>query len=156
MSPVAHRADRFLRLLARSRSGIAAVEFALVLPVLSFMVVGLLAFGAALNNYVDLTEGVRAAARVLAQSAAYPTVPYSTAQTFFNEATTNLTAANLTLYVYVNGTQCTDDTSCSTALSGAEGDPVTVTATYSLCVTVMGHNFLPSCQLSASTTQIVE
>jgi Flp pilus assembly protein TadG len=142
--------------ICQDRRGMAAVEFAMVLPILSFMVVGIVSFANALNNYIDLTEGVRVAARVIAQSSAYPTVPYSTATTYFDEATANLNQSNLAITVSVNGTSCSSDSTCSSALSGAEGDPVTVTGTYTLCVTVLGHNFLPSCTLSATTTQMVE
>ncbi|HTV88032.1 MAG TPA: TadE/TadG family type IV pilus assembly protein [Stellaceae bacterium] len=148
-------------------TGIAAVEFALVLPILSFMLIGLVSFGSALNNFVDLTEGVRVAARVLAQSSAYPSQGYSNAISFLQNATANLNQSNLNWYVYVNSssTACNsttnsstaaDNTACNNALNSAAGDAVTVTATYSLCVSVMGHNFLPGCQLTTTTTQMVE
>lgn len=158
---------RRLLKIAGHDGGVAAIEFALVMPILSFMVVGLLSFGSALNNFVDLTEGVRVAARVLAQSSAYPSQGYSNAISFLQNATANLNQSNLNWNVYVNGssTACNsttssstaaDNTACNSALSGADGEAVTVTATYSLCVVVMSHNFLPGCQLSTTTTQMVE
>jgi Flp pilus assembly protein TadG len=160
---------RRLRNLSGNRCGIAAVEFALVMPILSFMVVGVLSFGSALNNYVELTEGVRVATRVLAQSSAYPSLAYSSAFSssgYFDNATKYLTPSDLSWTVSVAGTQCNtttssytsaDNTACNSALSSATaGAAVTVTATYSLCVTVMTHNFLPGCVLTVSTTQMVD
>jgi Flp pilus assembly protein TadG len=141
---------------ARDRAGTVVIEFAMVLPVLALMIFGIMMFGLALSNYVDLTEGVRVATRVLAQASAYPTQAYSNAQTYFAEATANLTQANLTMSVTVNGTACSTAATCDAALAAASGDAVTVTATYSVCIEVMGYNFLPSCQLTATTTQMVE
>lgn len=147
---------RLIELARERRDGMAAVEFALVLPFMALMVVGILSFGLALSNYVDLTEGVRAAVRVLAQASAYPTQAYSNAQTYFAGATSNLNQANLTMTVTVNGTACSGAAACDTALAAATGDAVSVTATYSECIEVMGYNFLPSCQLTATTTQMIE
>lgn len=174
---------RRLLTLARDGRGVAAVEFALVVPVLSFMMVGVLSFGLALNNYVDLTEGVRVAARVLAQASAYPSQAYDTAFCntsgsstcsgggYFGGATAYLNSSSLnwSVYVYTPGdfstaTACNsttssvtsaDNTACNSDLT-TSGKAVTVTATYSQCITVFGHNFLPNCRLSVSTTQMVE
>ena len=48
--------------------GQAAVEFALVLPVLCFILLAILQFGIVFKNYVALTDGVRAGARKAAVS----------------------------------------------------------------------------------------
>jgi Flp pilus assembly protein TadG len=162
--------NRRLFTLPTDRRGIAAVEFALVMPILSLMVVGIISFASALANYVDLTEGVRTAARVLAQSSSYPSSAYSSAfnSGYFQEATTNLTQSGLNWYVYVNGSASAcnstssssyasaDNTACNSALSGASGEAVKVTATYSLCLTVLGHSYLPNCTISVTTSQMVE
>jgi Flp pilus assembly protein TadG len=59
---------RLLRLSARTRGwgedGAAAVELALVLPVLLLLVFGVIDFGRALQQQMQLTEAVREAARV--------------------------------------------------------------------------------------------
>ena len=53
------------RRLARSERGTAIVEFALIAPLLFFLVFGIIEFGRALNYYNDLTQlagqGARAA-----------------------------------------------------------------------------------------------
>jgi Flp pilus assembly protein TadG len=48
--------------------GQALVEFALVLPLLAGLLFGILQFGLIFNNYVDLTDAVRAGARKAAVS----------------------------------------------------------------------------------------
>ena len=44
------------------------VEFALVLPVLTLILFGIIQFGIVFNNYIDLTDAVRAGARKAAVS----------------------------------------------------------------------------------------
>ena len=48
------------------------VEFALVLPILLLLVMGIIQFGIVFNNYVTLTDGVRAGARQAAVSRTLP------------------------------------------------------------------------------------
>lgn len=147
---------RALRAVFGDRAGVAMIEFALTLPLVTFAIFGICAFGTALSNYVDLAEGVRATGRVLAQASAYPSAAYNNGKTYFAASTANLTQANLTLTVAVNGTTCGSATACDNALAAATGGPVTVTGTYTVCIVVMGVNFFPSCSLTATTTQMVE
>jgi Flp pilus assembly protein TadG len=52
----------------RNEQGQTATEFALVLPVLALLLFGVIQFGILFNNYVTLTDGVRAGARKAAVS----------------------------------------------------------------------------------------
>jgi Flp pilus assembly protein TadG len=166
MSLFIDRGSRFLHALRVNRRGIAAVEFALIAPILLFLGVGFVQFGVVLNQYVELTDGVRVAARQLGLSRTDAS-PYSDTATALTNAGVNLNSANLNYYFCVNNTsgtctsgastQCTSDTTCASALTTAgAGLPVTVTATYSCSLVVMGHDFLPGCQLSSSTTEMIE
>jgi len=166
MSLFIDRGSRFLHALRVNRRGIAAVEFALIAPILFFLGVGFVQFGVVLNQYVELTDGVRVAARQLGLSRT-DSSPYSNTVTALTNATTNLSSSNLNYYLCVNTsggtctsgatTQCTSDSNCSSALTAAgAGLAVTVTATYSCSLVVMGHDFLPGCQLSSSTTEMIE
>jgi Flp pilus assembly protein TadG len=67
MMPLATRKPVF-----RSEKGQAMVEFALVLPLLLLLVMGIIQFGILFNNYVTLTDGVRAGARQAAVSRTLP------------------------------------------------------------------------------------
>ena len=52
----------------RDQDGAAAVEFALLLPLLVLLLFGFIQFGLAFNNYVALTDSVRAGARTAARA----------------------------------------------------------------------------------------
>jgi Flp pilus assembly protein TadG len=52
----------------RNEQGQTMTEFALVLPVLALVLFGVVQFGILFNNYVTLTDGVRAGARKAAVS----------------------------------------------------------------------------------------
>jgi Flp pilus assembly protein TadG len=162
--------------IAKSRAGVAAVEFAFVAPILLLLTVGMAEFGIALNNYIEVTEGVRVGARQLALSRG-SSCPYTDTVNAVTTAASNLaaptvstcpgsaasctTTTQLCITMSVNGTACTSDSSCSSDLtsggsSGASGDPATVMATYPCSLVIMGHNFLSNCQLSSTTTEMIE
>ena len=52
-----------MRLRRKGEQGQAMVEFALVLPLLLVLIVGIVQFGVLFHNYVTLTDAVRAGAR---------------------------------------------------------------------------------------------
>jgi Flp pilus assembly protein TadG len=52
----------------KDERGQTMTEFALVLPILLVLLLGIVQFGVAFNNYVSLTDAVRAGARVAAVS----------------------------------------------------------------------------------------
>lgn len=79
------------RLALGSERGAAAIEFALLLPVLVMILVGVFEFGLAYNNYLAVTHAAREGARMAAVGAydeaavrqdAYPVNPTSVALTY--------------------------------------------------------------------------
>lgn len=145
------------RALAADRSGANAVEFALIAPLLLMLLMAIIQFSIALNNYIELTEAVRTGARNLAISRAMASAtPYTTTISNIKSSAGNLTGSNITVTMSVNGTACTSDTTCATALAAAAGDTASVTATYPCNLTVMNFNFYPSCSLQSQTSDLVE
>jgi len=59
---------RPIRVQAHSENGQAIVEFALVLPILMAILLGIIQFGIVFNNYITLTDATRAGARKAAVS----------------------------------------------------------------------------------------
>jgi hypothetical protein len=57
--------------------------------------------------------------------------PYTSTKTQVTSSAAYLTTGNLSIATYVNGTQCTSDSDCATALASAANEPATVTVTYS-------------------------
>jgi Flp pilus assembly protein TadG len=141
--------------LASDRRGIAAVEFALVAPILCLLLMGTVKFGLTLINYVALTDAVREGARQLAVSRGASTPRTTTVNRLYGAAP-SLTQASITITTLVNGTACTSDSGCATALGSAQGQPATVTASYPCDLTIMAVNMAPSCTLSSSTAERVE
>jgi Flp pilus assembly protein TadG len=141
----------------KDRKGIAALEFALIAPVLLLMIFGMATFGIALNNYLTLTDAVRAGARTLSTSRG-STTPFSGTTSAITAAAPTLTASTLTagITMTVNGTPCTSDAACATTLSASTGSATTVSASYPCNLTVMGFNFAPTCSLTSMTTERVE
>ncbi|HEX4198955.1 MAG TPA: TadE/TadG family type IV pilus assembly protein [Caulobacteraceae bacterium] len=141
------------------------MEFALIAPVLFLVLFGIVTFGIAINNYIELTDSVRSGGRALAIARASTTgassTPYSSTVSAIDASAPNLTAGSIGITVTIapvggGGASCNTDTACATALSAAEGGTATVTATYPCNLTVMQFNFAPSCTLSASTSDLIE
>jgi Flp pilus assembly protein TadG len=156
LNPFARRsARRRLAALTTERSGAAAVEFALIAPALLMILLATIQFGLTLNQYLELTNGVTEGGRTLAVSRSSAT-PYTSAKAAITSAAPGLTAASITTTVKINGTACTSDATCSTAMTSAAGQAGYVSATYPCSLTVMGVNFAPSCTLTATTTDMIE
>src|SRR5215210_4335436 len=56
------------RISLRNQQGQAMTEFALVLPILAFLLFAVIQFGIVFNNYITLTDSTRAGARKAAVS----------------------------------------------------------------------------------------
>ncbi|HTR82873.1 MAG TPA: TadE/TadG family type IV pilus assembly protein [Reyranella sp.] len=143
-----------LRSLLKNRAGVSALEFAIISPVLLTLLLGLFKFGIAMNQYMVLTNAAAKGALTLALSRG-TTTPYTSTTSAIAAAAPNLTAANITTTVTINGTACTTDSSCSSSL--VAGVTAVVRTTYPCDLTVMGINYAPSgCALSAQTAQMVQ
>ena len=121
----------------------------MTLPVLLTLLFAVIKFGISINNNIELTSGTRAGARILAcQPRQRPR--YSDSLAAFNSSAPNITAH---VSMTVNGAACSANGTCVTLLTGASGQPVSVTATYSCDLTIGGFNFVPGCQLNSQTTE---
>lgn len=137
--------------------GNSAVEFALILPLLMTILFGIIKFGLVMGNYIQLIDGVRAGARGLAQARGSAT-PYTSTLSTLSAGAPGLTSANIGKTITVNGTACATDSDCKTAFGSATPGTTsaTLTATYSCDLVVFTYNFAPGCQLSASTSELIE
>ncbi len=143
--------------------GSAVVEFALILPMMLLLTTGVLVFGVAMNNYLQLTNAVSIGARTLAASASMTLDPCATASSAVIAAAPGLTSTNLRFSYTLNGVSYTG-TSCAagSVTSGAAGNlaagtTASVTATYPLNLSVFGQKFSQNnAVLQASTTELVQ
>jgi len=113
---------RWARRLEEERAQ-ALVEFALVLPVVALLLFAVLQFGIVFNNYITLTDAVRAGARTAAVSRQQPD-PTAAGTDAVRRTAANLEATRLAVSV--------------TAASWQRGEDVTVSATYPYEVNLLG------------------
>jgi len=144
------------RAYARNERGQSLLEFALVLPILILLVLGIITFGVAINNYLALTDAVNTAARQIAISRSQTTDPCNTAATTIYAAAPNLTQASFTFSFVLNGTAYSGTSCTSGAANLVQGADAKVTATYPCNLTFFGHNYAPGCTLTAQTTELVQ
>ena len=119
------------------------VEFTLIFPVLAILLFGVIQFGIAFNNYLALTDAVRAGSRQAAVARYLPD-PQRVPKV---ESKVRASASNLNqskLKVFVSATSNWDP-----------GSDVTVRATYPYSISLLGV-ILKSGTLSSSTTERVE
>ena len=128
------------------------MEFALVLPLLVLLILGVGKFGIAIKDYLILTGAAQQGAQTLALSRGTST-PYTNATAAINNATPTLVASDITVAMTVNGTACTSN-SCSLS---TPGQTALVTLSYPCDLSIMGTNFGgASCQISAQTAAVVQ
>lgn len=114
-------------------------EFALVLPMLVLLLFGVIQFGIAFNNYITLTDAVRAGARKAAV-ARHLDDPEAAAEAQVRGAAADLKAADLDVTV---------------DSSWVHGEDVTVTATYPYSISLLGV-VVKSGDLQSEATERVE
>jgi len=122
-------------------------EFALVIPILLLLVFGIIQFGIAFNNYLTLTDAVRAGARQAAVSRTLAD-PVGTATNRVISAAADLKASDLDVTVTPY------DPSRGTS-AWVQGGDVTVKATYPYSISLLGL-VVKSGRMTSQTTERVE
>jgi Flp pilus assembly protein TadG len=141
--------------IASDGSGTAAVEFALIAPILFMLMLGIAKCGIIFNNYIMLTEAASAGTRQLALSRGAAT-PRTTTVNMIRSAATGLAQQNLAITLLVNGTACGADSPCATALASATNTSAVVALSYPCDLVIFGVDFAPGCQLSSTRAQRIE
>jgi Flp pilus assembly protein TadG len=115
------------------------VEFTLVLPVLLVVLFGIIQFGITFNNYIALTDSVRAGARTAAVSRYSPT-PVADTTSRVKNSSGDLDPTKVNVIVTSAWTQ---------------GADVVVSATYPYSISLLGV-VIASGNLTSSTTERIE
>jgi Flp pilus assembly protein TadG len=125
--------------LMRDERGQTMAEFAVVLPILVVLLFGIVQFGILFNNYVTLTDAVRAGSRTAAVS---------------RDASDPESAATASVRASASGL---DQSSLAVSVSSPwqPGSDVTVTATYPYAIKLLGW-VVTSGSLTTQTTERVE
>jgi Flp pilus assembly protein TadG len=150
---------------ARDEQGQTLLEFALVLPALLTLLLGVIVFGLAFNNYLTLTNATTIGAQLLSISRGQTTDPCQTTSQAVYAAAPNLTQANLKFTIVLNGTSVANNVatpSCpangtgGTGLQLAAGQSAAVKVTYPCNLNFFLFNPAPGCTLTAQTTEAVQ
>lgn len=159
---------QLLTWLRASDEGQALVEMAIVLPILLLVMTGIFTFSIALNNYQMLTYAVNQGGIALQELPNMPsdTDPCLAAANAVMAAAPNLVSTGtkgiqLTITLD-NGAASYGPTSASTISCPAgsayllQDTNATITATYSCNLQVFGVNYAPSCQMNATSTELMQ
>ena len=117
-------------------------EFALVLPIIALLLFGVIQFGITFNNYLTLTDAVRAGARKGAVARHLNTNREAAVEQAVTNAATDLKLSDLDVTVGVSP-------------GWEQGADVTVTATYPYSIKLLGVG-VKSGLLTSSATERVE
>jgi Flp pilus assembly protein TadG len=125
----------------RNQQGQSMTEFALVLPILALLLFGVIQFGIVFNNYITLTDAVRAGARKGAVGRHLGN-PGGAVETSVRNAATDLRQSDLIVNVSPNP-------------GWTANAEVTVNATYPYKISLLGL-VVKSGRLSSTTKERVE
>ena len=89
------------RISLKNQDGQSVTEFALVLPILAFLLFAVIQFGIVFNNWVQLTDATRAGARKGAVSRHLPS-PQTVCASAVRASATNLKASDLTATLHLD------------------------------------------------------
>jgi Flp pilus assembly protein TadG len=124
----------------KNEKGQTMAEFAIVLPILATLLFSIIQFGFVLNNYLTLTDGVRAGARKASVSRGLPD-PAGAAVAAVRSSAADLKQADLNVAV--------------ASPSWKRGDDVTVSADYPYSIKILGL-VVQSGTLRSKTTERIE
>ncbi len=135
------------RRITRDERGQAIIEFALVLPIFLLLVIGIIQFGIAYNNYITLTDAVRVGAREAAVSRTLPN-PEQITTDRVHQAAIRLHKPDLTVTVVPHDPDTNQQ-------AWVQGGDVTVKGTYPYRLNLFGLVVF-SKNMTSQTTERVE
>jgi Flp pilus assembly protein TadG len=136
--------------------GQGLVEFALIVPVLMTLVLGIIVYGVTYNHYLELTGGASSSAQLLSISRGETSDPCSTTVNAFYASSPGLAKTSLTFAFNLNGTAYTGTTCAGAQSNLVAGGTVQVNVTYPCNVSFMGMNPLPNCTLKGQDSERIQ
>lgn len=111
------------------QKGTAVIEMALVLPVLLYMIFGIIQYGWLMMSMNMLTASAASGLQVLTSERGYST-PYTDTVSQIHAAAPTLNVVDITVTMYVDDLSCNTDASCAAAISNAQGKSAKVALSY--------------------------
>lgn len=145
---------------ARDEQGQAAVEFALVLPLVLTILVATALYGIAFNQSSQLTYAADSAAQLLSISRGQTNDPCQTTSQAVYSAAPYLNQSHLLFTIVLGGHSVTSNAAQPSCSGGQEylvqSQNAQITLTYPCNLKVLGFNPLPNCMLNAQTTALIQ
>jgi len=139
--------------------GQALVEFAIVIPILCLLVLGIIKFGEVFSNYSQLIDATRSSARQFAIERGQGD-PCGDTVGRLVAAAGSLSSGSISVTITESGDPATytysggsSSGACPTLVAGSAA---TVAATYPCDLLILGVSYVPGCTLHASATERVE
>jgi Flp pilus assembly protein TadG len=121
-------------MMKKKQKGVAAVEFAILAPLLLLIVLGVAQFGWMFGNYMMVANAASAGARYFASQRGASS-PYTATQGQVQLSAGILNTAKLSIAMSVNGSACTNDSGCASGLNSAGGTGAVGTAAVTVIYT---------------------
>lgn len=144
-------------LLRSGEQGQSMVEFAMVMPAMLAVITATFTIGIAFYQQMTLNNAVSSGAQLVQTIRTTTSDPCADTLTAIEAAAPSFAAANITLSIAINNGTPVSGHNCTGAaptLLAAQGDLVTVSATYPCFLSIMnagfGAKFISNCQLSAT------
>lgn len=144
---------RLRALAGAGNEGQSLVEFAIAMPLLLMVTMGIITFSMVLNHQEILTQAVGVGGQYLQQIRSTTTDPCKDTFTAISNAAPYLNSAQIGLTLTMNGTSVAATTCSGDQTDLVQGGAVTVAATYPCKLSVYGINFAPGCTISAQVTE---
>jgi Flp pilus assembly protein TadG len=138
---------------AGNEEGSQLIEFAICLPLLCLILLGIIAFGITLHNSEEESNAVSVAARLLSSSRGQTTDPCALVANAIEGAAPGLNPASLTLTLTLDGDQYSGTSCQAGAAQLVYGTSAQVTATYPCSLSLV---YPGNCNLTAQVSEVVQ
>jgi Flp pilus assembly protein TadG len=156
-----------MRSILRREQGQSLVEFAIVLPFVTTILLGIVVFGIAFSNSLSLTNAANMGAQVLAISRGQTLDPCNTTAQAVYQAAPGLAQSSLNFTITITpsggtgtaigGSTCSSSSyTTGAAATLVSGSMATLKVTYPCNLVVYGKNLAPGCTLSAQTSEVIQ
>lgn len=149
------------RVIGSHEGGQSLIEFALVVPILMLIVMGIFTFGFTFNHKLMLTDAVAVGGRSLAISRGATADPCKDTANVVYGVAPLLTHSQMTFTFVLSGTSFpfgmgVAPTCAAGAADLTQGGTAQVTATYPCQLSIYGVNYAPSCLLTSQTSEVIQ
>lgn len=125
-----NKINKNIKFFVIGKSGSTIVEFSLIAPILIILLLGIIQYSWLLMSNLMIVNATSVGVRSFSAERGFST-PYSSTITQILEASPYIGITSNDITIKVDGTTCSSDSACATALSNAQGKSASVSLYYS-------------------------